>query len=437
MIRFITTGSDGVVLGLGVTEGNLQLLQRDEPIVFDLAELDLPPRRFVIAVEGSAVADDLRASSAAGACFVLSLSESEIEALRSTGLARRDLASDGLGAAWALLIYGDTEVHILQAMNESGLAPAGTEVLGWEQYVRDVERKGVFGQGGVVPPEGSWVDIKRVSDSHGRSIYTRLVASPTAWLVAIVALAGLLTLVIQAVRGGDVESKPEIRRPDAPMPGGETQRKRLVDQFDPRVFAAVPGEAPCPLSVWVPEPLGPHPVASGPARASVDETARLEQAFLWMFDARLMDVAPATADGLPGLSRAIRSAPDGDGWRGAETYATLVVSELEDAVILGPVGEQDTREEALLQGTRTITTQALAVAPGRVRARLVVWDYAVDAVVCASEPVEVETPALHLSTFDSSSGQRSEDGVLKARVETLIAAARKAQGRLREVRPAR
>lgn len=281
VIRFVTTGSDGVVLGLGVTEGNLQLLQRDDPIVFDLAELDLPPRRFVM-------------------------------------------------------------------------------------------------------------------------------SSPS-------------------------------RRSSAPMRPCPTVRRSAdawSTRLTPSVFAALPGEAPCPLQVWVPEPLGARPIASRPATARVDETARLERAFAWMFDARLMDVAPATADGLPGLSRAIRSAPDGDGWRGARTYATLVVSELEDTVLHGAVGEQETRKEALVQGTRTITTQALAIAPGRVRARLIVWDYSVDAVVCVSEPVEVETPPLHLSTFEPPSGPRSEDGVLKARTEMLVAAARRAHGQLREVRPA-
>ncbi len=446
MIRFVSDGRHGTVVGLGLTEGNLQLLARDEPIMFDLADQGLESCMFVIAVPGSAVVAEGRAALDGQSSYVLELSTEQMETLRAEGAVPRELPDGPGGLAQALLIYGETEVHILQAMAESGLMPEGTEVHGVDQYVDDVEQRGIYGDRGVVPTEGSGVRVERpqgdgsaADTARGgprRTLRHKLLGSPMFWLAMIVVVAGAITVGIQLVRGARSRNAAMVREratgPNTPPPHSEALRQRLVDTLDPQLVGAIPGPDPCRHEIWVPESVGRRPLLH--ARRGRSESDRLEHALMWLLDERLMDITPDRAEGIPGIERVIRNVPSGDGWRGVRTYATLVVEATHDATMLGPVGDQTVTEEAIIGGVRTSTNQEFALVPGWVRARLVVWSYEQERFVCASETVLAHTPSFHWEAR-ADSLHDDEPPTLNARLETLIAAARLGHERLRAIPP--
>jgi|GEM_PF-1952582 len=436
MIRFVAQGGDGAILGLGLSTGNLERLEQDEPIAFEQASEDGLAGLFIVAVEGSARVVVLLGELGPVSSTVLELSGSDIDELRNGGGIQRQLTGGRHGFSWALFVHGTTELHILEALSESGLVPAGVELDGWGEYVRDLEQHERRSSADARPLSG---DPQHGHGLDGRPgpLWRRLAASPASWLFGLVLLGGLISLGIRVAQsrgdGSDGVTVPSRSSP-AEMPASEPRRRAWVDAADVRVFGAVPGDAPCPLEVWVPEPLGSTPIAGGGTSRGREETARLQDGLLWMLDARLMDIAPEPGARVRGLTRVVRNEPLPDGWRDVQSYATLVVSELEDVTVLGSTGDVDVRTEPAIAGTRTTTTRVLDVKPGRVRARLLVWDYPAGAVLCASAPIEVQTPSLQLSSFESELGRVEDDVVLKARVETLVAAAREARSQLRRVR---
>lgn len=269
------------------------------------------------------------------------------------------------------------------------------------------------------------------------SLKHRLLASPAFWLGMIVVFAAVLTGVIELTRSLRGRRAAAANAP-VPIPNSELERRRLVDSLDARLLEATPGDAPCPHEVWVPEPLGTDTVPSGNRLKDLDASAQLELALRQQVSRDLMDIVPAVR-GAGGLERAIRIEPENLTWRrGVETYATLVIESLEDTRILGPVGAQTPIKMRMMQLDYEGTRQDVAAIPGRARARLVVWSYTEDRFVCASPSVEVETPPTQfmVHTFERDRDRewkRAEDQLLKARVETVIAAAIEARAELRAV----
>lgn len=237
--------------------------------------------------------------------------------------------------------------------------------------------------------------------------------------------------------------RADIRPPPVAQPATEDERRKLVDGLDARLLEAKAGHKACPLkNVWVPVPLGKRPVV--PARSygkkTVTATDDLESALKWRFDRSLIDIVPASSAGVGIIDRVVRAPRSGDDpWRKVTSFATLVVEEYSDPQVLGPIGEATTTEKEQLAGTVTTTTRQIAVMLGRVKARLVVWDYATGRFACASPSVEVQTPRLEFYDVSSArSSRRSKESqqrsqLLKARMETLIAVGREARKQLKSV----
>ena len=122
MLRFVSQGQQGLVLGLGLSEGNLQRLAGDEPIVFDLAELDLAGL-FAIAIPGSKLIAELR--DAGVEHYLFELSPEAMAELREQGAQLRELPGAPAGLAQVLLAHADTEVHLMKGLAEAGLLQPG------------------------------------------------------------------------------------------------------------------------------------------------------------------------------------------------------------------------------------------------------------------------------------------------------------------------
>ena len=48
MVKFIAQGTEGLIIGLGITKENIARLRAGQPMSIDLADLHLPPGRILI-----------------------------------------------------------------------------------------------------------------------------------------------------------------------------------------------------------------------------------------------------------------------------------------------------------------------------------------------------------------------------------------------------
>lgn len=191
MLRFLSEGHEGPILGLGLSKGNVARLLEDEPIGFDLAELGLRHCFCLLAIPGSTVLAEGKAQLRENDHVVITLDPAQLEGVFEAPLIL-ELPPGPHGIVRAIVVAGETEVHLLQLLREAELIDEGTTIEGVEAFVDALEAE---------PVSGLMVERRSAPVAPRHSLKERLLGSPIAWIGALVAFAGLLTALIHLAGG--------------------------------------------------------------------------------------------------------------------------------------------------------------------------------------------------------------------------------------------
>jgi hypothetical protein len=435
MLRFATDSDKGRLLGLGLAEGNLERLEKGDPIVVTLDEQG-GMGRLVIASsedgEGLAAAMELAGDEA----DTLLLDGAALEALRAGEVLLRSLVSS-TGFANAMLFSGPDEASMLLAMRLGGMLPDDAEIAGLDEYAEHEAN---------ACPGCPLCDARRAAEAKmppaaRAGLWTRLMARQNLAIAVLLGLfllvAGGITLLIKAYRASKerdrvakVTQRRELAFQQAMIDQG---RRALLDARDPATLSPKTSHQVCPFTPRKPPLLNKRMVLKSPLLERIDRKEGLssfESRARWLLVSATLDLMPAQRNGVGPLHRRLHRDDEIDKRRRPLKPALMrsfVITRWRDPRL--PKDIDKTVRDAP-EGTKARFTAGL------VAGRLLLYSYADKRFVCASPEVEALTPALTLVRQDDAikPGRKLIDDALhKARLETVLAALRTATRNLRKI----
>lgn len=448
MLRFVAESPHGRLLFLGLSHDNIALLRADDPIRFELSEYGASGSLCIAAAQTDA-------ALLPEATHQLQLDDETLATLSRGELVDRPDVAELVGFAGLYLFGGASEVEMLEALQQSGLMGDGAAIEGLDEYLLHeanlcpgcprcgaraaetaLEERALLiiadetlAQAGFGPPTRGW-----------RGLVARLLARPNLAVAVGVALlllvTGAITLAIELGKKKPVPYRlPKASPQTLAYRASDALRRSIVEERPAVVLAPTLSSTRCPHHVAPPRALGPRIIASLARwqRRKLDPTARFAHVVgtYLIFDAQL-DILPAKAGIGPLQERLHRDHLIDARQRpfAQPVRRTFVIDAWRDPVLPADL------EKRLGAGT----TGKDRFRPGLVMGHLLLWSYPERRFVCASPKVTAITPPL---TLVSQQGARNalrgthDDPLAKARLETLLAAVRKATTELRLIAPSR